>query len=436
MNLGTPEVEVLQLADLREDADDPRDISNEALDGLKASLVKFGYVDLLIVNKRNMEIVGGKKRFRVLREQGVESAACVLVDLDKMNQVALSVSLNNQQLQGQWTAALLPVLQQLKDSMPADYTALRLDELRKDLASLDLENNGAGNTLPDDVPDPPKTAITQPGDIWLLGPHRLMCGDSTDLASVQRLMNDQKAALFSSDPPYLVDYDGTNRPIGADGGGGGKDWSDVYHEKDIKDAHRFWTAYLEAGLQVVQQNAAVYVWHAFRKFEVLSECLSTAGLTTHQQIIWAKPVAVMSFCFYQMQHECCVMAWRKGFKPDFTHFKHKRGSVWTADLLKAGDPSDPEYYTDLWQLDWEGKKRVGKSIHPTQKPTEVFAIPMRLHTAPGDICYEPFSGSGSQIIAAERTGRVCYAMELEPVFCDVAIKRWEEFTGRKAELLC
>jgi len=103
-------------------------------------------------------------------------------------------------------------------------------------------------------------------------------------------------------------------------------------------------------------------------------------------------------------------------------------------LTRSGDPEQPEYYTDIWELDWEGKKSPGKNYHPTIKPTEVFAVPMRVHTKPGDVCYEPFSGSGSQIIAAERLNRRCFAMEVEPVFVDVAVRRWEEFSGGKAQL--
>jgi DNA modification methylase len=128
------------------------------------------------------------------------------------------------------------------------------------------------------------------------------------------------------------------------------------------------------------------------------------------------------------------LIWQKGYKPDYNPSIKSVGSVWTIDLLRSGDPSKPEYYTDVWELDWEGKKRNTGNQHPTVKPTEVFAIPMRLHTTWDDICYEPFSGSGSQIIAAERLHRRCFAIEIEPVFCDVAVKRWEDFTGHKAKL--
>ena len=126
--------------------------------------------------------------------------------------------------------------------------------------------------------------------------------------------------------------------------------------------------------------------------------------------------------------------WKRGSKPAFKSTEKGIGTVWPVSFIKTGDPSTPEYYTDVWELDWDGKKRQPGDIeHPTVKPVEVFAIPMRVHTTPGDICYEPFSGGGTQIIAAEKLSRKCYAMELEPFFVDVAVKRWEQWTGLKAE---
>ena len=133
------------------------------------------------------------------------------------------------------------------------------------------------------------------------------------------------------------------------------------------------------------------------------------------------------------RHEPCLLMWVKGSPPPYKPKDKSIGTVWNIGYLKTGDPTTPEYYTDVWELDWEGKKRNPGLEHPTVKPVEVFAIPMRVHTKPGDICYEPFCGSGSQIIAAEKLDRRCYAMELEPVFIDVAVKRWEEWTGKSAK---
>jgi DNA modification methylase len=127
------------------------------------------------------------------------------------------------------------------------------------------------------------------------------------------------------------------------------------------------------------------------------------------------------------------MMWKRGHKPCHIKTGISLGTVWPVGYNKSGDPTTPEYYTDVWELDYDGKKRPGGLEHPTVKPVEVFAIPMRVHTSTGGICYEPFCGSGSQIIAAEKLDRRCFALETEPVFVDVAVERWERWTGRKAK---
>ena len=162
----------------------------------------------------------------------------------------------------------------------------------------------------------------------------------------------------------------------------------------------------------------------------------------HQTIIWVKPAILMTYAYFPWRHEPCLFGWRKGQKPVLNSTAKwsdkntlNNSTVWKVDLLRSGDPMDPTYYSDIWEIDFDGKKRNNGKLHPTAKPTELFAIPMRIHTQPGDICYEPFSGSGSQIIAGERVNRRVFAMEIEPHFCDVAVRRWEDFTGKKAELI-
>jgi DNA modification methylase len=138
------------------------------------------------------------------------------------------------------------------------------------------------------------------------------------------------------------------------------------------------------------------------------------GVLNHQQIVWVKPCALHGFSFWPYRHEPCLMGWRKGHKPDH-------------------DGDNTHALTTVWEIDWEGKARIIGNEHPTQKPVALFERPIQKHTRPGAICYEPFCGSGSQLIAAERLERKCYALEIEPRFCDVAVRRWEAFTGRKAE---
>lgn len=422
-----PEISDIKLSDIKPAPYNPREISNEALSGLRHSLEKFGYVDLMVVNKRNMRVISGHQRYKILQAEGVETVTAILVDVDEVQEQAMNVTLNNQEIAGYWTAALIPLLERLRNEAADDYLNLRLKNLRDAVGDMGVENMGDGKTLPDDIPEPPKEAVTKKGDLWILGNHRLLCGDSTGDEDVVRLMNGEKASLFATDPPYCVDYTGANRPTG------GRDWSDVYHEVDIPDAKEFMKKFYSVGLKYIKENTAFYLWHASKRRSMIDEVCDSLGILVHQQIIWVKPCAVLTYSFYSWRHEPCLLMWIKGQKPPYKPKDKSIGSVWMVGLLRTGDPTNPEYYNDVWELDWEGKKRNSGLQHPTVKPTEVFAIPMRVHTSPGDVCYEPFCGSGSQIIAAERLNRRCYAIEIEPIFCDVAVRRWEEFTGRKAQ---
>lgn len=421
-----PDIQDVRLSDIKPAPYNPREIAPESLAGLRQSLEKFGMVDLLVINRRNMHIISGHQRFKILQEEKVESVEAIMVDVDEVTEMAMNVTLNSQEITGRWTAALVPLLERLRTENADDYLALRMKELREEVEEFELEKTG--KILPDDIPQAPKETITKSGDLWTLGDHRLLCGDSTNLDHVTRLMDGHKAQLLATDPPYLVDYTGADRP------NGGKDWSDTYHEVDIKDARGFFKGFLTVGLTHADQDVAIYMWHADRRFVLIHEIFNELNILMHQHIIWVKPCTILTFSVYPWRHEPCIFGWRRGSKPFFRPSRKRIGSVWVVGLLRSGDPESPEYYSDLWELDWEGKKRNNGLDHPTVKPTEVFAIPMRVHTKPGDICYEPFSGSGSQIIAGERLNRRVFAMELEPVFCDVAVKRWEEFTGKKAVL--
>lgn len=421
-----PQIVEVKLEDLKPAPYNPREITNEALSGLRHSLEKFGYVDLLVVNKRTMRIISGHQRYKILQTDGVETVTAIMVDVDEVQEQAMNVTLNNSEIAGQWTAALIPLLERLRKEAEDDYLNLRLKNLRDSVGDMGVENLGEGKTLPDDIPEPPETPITKRGNLWILGEHRLLCGDSTNDQDVSKLMDGQKASLFATDPPYCVDYTGADRPTG------GKDWSDVYHEVDIPDAKYFIKKIYEVGLKHIKDHTALYLWHASKRRAMIENICDELDILIHQQIIWVKPYAILTYSFYSWRHEPCLLMWVKGQKPPYKPKDKSFGSVWTIDFLRSGDPTTPEYHSDVWELDWEGKKRNPGINHPTVKPTEVFAIPMRVHTSPGDICYDPFSGSGSQIIAAERLSRRCFAMEIEPIFCDVAVRRWEEFSGKKA----
>jgi DNA modification methylase len=165
---------------------------------------------------------------------------------------------------------------------------------------------------------------------------------------------------------------------------------------------------------VTEPNAAWYCWHAHRRAALIERVWAELGVLNHQQIVWVKPTALHGYSFWPYRHEPCLMGWRKGHKPDH-------------------DGDNSHRFTTVWEIDWEGKARIVGNEHPTQKPVGLFERPMLKHTKRGDVCFEPFCGSGSQLIAAERLERRCYALEIEPRFCDVAVERWEQFTGKAAE---
>lgn len=298
-----------------------------------------------------------------------------------------------------------------------DLSDLGFDE--DDLADLGFDEPD-GEDLDNDPGEiePPANPVTRPGDLWLLDGHRLLCGDSTSTEDMDRLMAGETATLLATDPPYLVDYDGTNHPSDHHKKAGrerteegeevgNKHW-DAY--KDPAASVEFFRAFLVNALRNVAERAPVYQWHATKRQVLVERAWEEAGLFVHQSICWAKSRAVLTRSHFLWQHEPAFYGWRPGMQPP----KDRRPDT-TA--------------TTVWEI---GQAGENDGIHPTQKPLEIFTRPIQWHTKKGEVCLEPFSGSGSQLVAAESLGRRCFAMEKAPEFVDAGLLRWQAVTGKCA----
>ena len=382
---------------------------------LKRSIEEFGCVEPLVVNKRTGNLVGGHQRLAVLRDLGYESVDVVIVDLPIEREKVLNVALN--QIEGKWDEQKLADLLTELTEMPeidVELTGFDTPDIQ-DLISRVLDSQSLeGNEDDFDVDaalDAQHPAITQSGELIELGHHRLLCGDATSADDVRGLMDGRRAILFATDPPYLVDYDGTNHPAKRGHRDKNKDWSDTYGITwDDADANPFlYEDFCRVAVaEAIKTNAAWYCWHASRRQAMVEGVWKRFGAFVHQQIIWVKDRQILGRSWYSWQHEPCFFGWVRPNKPP-----------------RVSD----DYPSTIWQIP---TVRAGQSTeHPTSKPVEVFAIPMRQHTRRGAICYEPFCGSGSQLIAAEKLGRRCYALEISPHYCDVIVRRWIAFVGEQ-----
>ncbi len=307
----------VKLSDLHADPANARRHDERNLAAIADSIKTFGQVEPLVVQKATGRVIGGNGRLEVLRKQGATECDVVEVDVNDTQAAALGIALNRTAELASWDKeSLAAILKSLPDDAVTGFTNADLDAL--------LEEFNPPTISEDEVPEPLPEAVSRLGDLWLLGGHRLLCGDSTDLKDVQRAMDGHKAALCATDPPYLVDYTGERV------GDSGKDWSATYHEIDIPDADKFFRALFTNVLKVIAPHAAIYCWHAHKRQHEIALIWRDLGILDHQQVIWVKPSSVFGSVFYHFRHEPCMMGWVKGSKPAHDG-KHDHDSVWEVD---------------------------------------------------------------------------------------------------------
>lgn len=407
---------VLPIAALKADPKNPRKISGEALDGLAISLETFGPLDI-VFNETTGELVSGHQRVASLRKAGAaevvrksgedigyivhpktaERFPVRFVRWDETKQRMANLVANNPHLQGEFDNQALDQLRALEDEI--GFAEMGLAKLAAELqADMPEPDPVEGECDPDEVPEEPATPLSKRGDIWILGEHRLMCGDSTSAEDVGRLMKGGKAEMCFTDPPYGVDYEGGHFHSG-----------DVnIKRKREKLAGDETTDLYSSVVPMIAANTdgPVYTWFADTKPLELFQAVASVGVVS-AMIVWHKTNATYAAmnAQYKQRHEPCLY-----WKP--------KGST-----LRWKGPTDE---CTIWEIKRDGKNE----FHPTQKPVALAVRAIGNHDV--QTVLDLFSGSGSTIIACEQTKRRAFAMELEPKYVDVAVARWEKFTGKTA----
>lgn len=413
---------------------------------IKRSIEEFGYVDPCVWNERTGHLVGGHQRFKILVAGGANAVYCSVVDFELDREKALNVALNK--ISGEWDLPKLKDLLLTWDSDSVDITLTGFDRSEVDdlLRSLDSpkeikEDDFDVEGERERIVDP----VTQPGDLWILGRHRLLCGDATKSADVDRLMTGATARVVFTDPPYNVAYVGKTKDA-------------LRIANDSMPSEQFYEFLRDAFrnmFRVLAPGSAFYVCHADSEGINFRRALKDTGGELKQCLIWVKNAFVLGRQDYQWQHEPILYGWKKGAghkwygdrkestvidgRVPLVVTRQEDGSAVLAfqagaqqvvirtaqyEVVYAGDDEN----SSLWRFD----KPLRNGDHPTMKPVGLPARALRNSSKRGDIALDQFLGGGATLIAAEQTERICYGMELDPKYCDVIVQRWEAFTGRKA----
>ena len=413
---ATPEIRRVKLADLKPAPYNPRRISPVALAGLEKSIEHFGNVEPIIWNETSGFIVGGHQRFKVLRSKRVKTADVVVVHLDPQQERTLNVALNNPNITGEFTGTLEALLQAILANDAVAFHELRLAEL--------LGTTVAPTPLdPDQAPPLPTTAQTQPGDVYQLGRHKLICGDCTNVDVVHTLFGKQRVDALVTDPPYGVDYVGKTEFLRKRG-----IKSAARHRDIANDLGRDYQAFFADFLRIIPWNhnyATLYIFMSSLELHHLRLAIDDVGLTWGDYLIWVKNAPVIGRKDYNQKSELVVLA-----------FPEDNAPKQRADFVVYGWPQRHRFFGGTASNNvLEYPKPSGSKLHPTMKPVAMLKQLITDGSPDGAIVYDPFAGSGSTLIACEELGRSCRAIELDPLYCDVIVQRWQDFTQQHATKL-
>ena len=428
----------LPLSALQPDPSNPRSHDERNLDAIRASLQRFGQVDPLVVQKRTRRVIGGHGRLQAMKALGWTEADVVEVDLDDVQATALNIALNRT---GDLSSFDLPVLGKLLVSLKDADAFDGLGFTEKELGTLLDEIVSAGENLDgiteDGAPGLPDAATTRKGDLWVLGTHRLLCGDSASAEDVERLLGGEPIHLVNSDPPYnvkveprsnnaiaagLSSFSGTSHHQGLDLArhpAKAKATHDKLRPKDRplandfvsdEDFDRMLRAWFGNAARALIPGRAFYIWGGYANLANYPSALAESGLYFSQAIVWDKCHPVLTRKDFMGAFELAFYGWKEGAAHTFL---------------------GPNNATDLWEVK---KLNHTHMVHLTEKPVELAARAMQYSSRPGEHVLDLFGGSGSTLAAAEQTGRRAFLMELDTLYADVIVERWQKLSGKDAVL--
>lgn len=388
-------IEMRPLDAVRPYAQNPRQ-NDEAVSAVAESIRQFGFRQPIVVDADGV-IVCGHTRYKAAQQLGLtEVPVHIATDLTPEQAKAYRIADNKSGELAEWDMDLLPI--ELADLQGAGFDLESIGFDTDELAKLLDPGIADGETDPDEAPPVPEEAITQPGDIWQLGEHRLICGDSCEPETYAQLLNDERVDLLLTDPPYNVAYQG----------GTDEALTIANDDMDAASYRQFLIDALGCAAAVLQPGAGFYVWHADTYGGIVRAACEEVELPVRQCLIWKKNSLVLGRQDYQWIHEPCLYGW----KPGAAH-------RWMGDRAQTT------------VLEHDKPKRNGE--HPTMKPVELITKLVQNSSGVEDLVLDPFGGSGSTLIACQRTGRRARLVELDPRYCDVIVRRWEAFTGGTAE---